>query len=67
MTSVPSTLTAFRGRWATGQPLRRVSAGDNNVRVSKLALDHDDGDAFVRHVDRVSMPPLTAPHPSGTV
>jgi hypothetical protein len=35
-----------------------VDAGDAQVGVSELALDHDEGDAFVRHLDRVRVPEL---------
>ena len=35
-----------------------VDAGDAKVGVSELALDDDERDAFVRHLDRMSVPEL---------
>jgi hypothetical protein len=35
-----------------------VDRGDAKVRVSELTLDHDQRDAFVRHLDRVRVPEL---------
>jgi hypothetical protein len=32
--------------------------------VSELALDHHEGDAFVRHFDRVSVPELVGGEPT---
>jgi hypothetical protein len=44
-----------------------VDAGDPEVGVSELALDYDEWDTLVRHLDRVGMPKLmrrkTPPHP----
>jgi hypothetical protein len=35
-----------------------VDTGDAEVGVSELALDDDERDAFVRHLDRMSVPEL---------
>lgn len=35
-----------------------VDAGDAQVGVSELALDHNEGNAFVRHLDRVRVSEL---------
>jgi hypothetical protein len=35
-----------------------VDAGDPEVGVSELALDYDEWDTLVRHLDHVSMPKL---------
>jgi hypothetical protein len=36
----------------------QVDAGDPEVGVPELALDHDERNAFVRHLDRVGVPQL---------
>lgn len=36
----------------------QVDAGDAQVGVPKLALDDNEGDAFVRHLDRMGVPEL---------
>jgi hypothetical protein len=41
-----------------------VDAGDAEVGVPELALDNDQRDAFVRHLDRVSMPELVGRKPA---
>jgi hypothetical protein len=33
-----------------------VDAGDTEVGVPELTLDHDEWDAFVRHLDGVGVP-----------
>jgi hypothetical protein len=40
-----------------------VNARDAEVCVSELALDHDERDAFVRHLDRVRVPQLMRGEP----
>ena len=40
-----------------------INAGDAEVGVPELALDHDERDAFVRHLDRVSVPKLMRREP----
>jgi hypothetical protein len=35
-----------------------LDAGDAEVGVTELALDHDERNAFVRHLDRVRVPQL---------
>jgi hypothetical protein len=46
----------------------QVDAGDPKVGVGELTLDHDQRDAFVRHLDCVSMPQLVRRDPpSSTV
>jgi hypothetical protein len=42
----------------------QVDAGDAEVGVPELALDDDERDAFVRHLDRVSMPELVRRKPA---
>lgn len=42
----------------------QVDAGDAEVRVSKLPLDYDERDAFVRHLDRMSVPQLMRSEPA---
>ncbi len=45
----------------------QVDAGDPKVGVPKLTLDDDQRNAFVRHLDRVSMPqPMRGEPPSHT-
>jgi hypothetical protein len=41
----------------------QVDAGDAEVGVPELPLDHDQRHAFVRHLDRVSMPQLVRREP----
>jgi len=36
----------------------QVDRGDTEVRVPELALDHDQGDALVRHLDCMSVAEL---------
>jgi hypothetical protein len=36
----------------------QINAGDAEVRVSQLALDHDQGNSLVSHLDSVSMSKL---------
>ncbi len=36
----------------------QVDRGDTEVRVPELALDHDQRDALVRHLDRMSVAEL---------
>jgi hypothetical protein len=36
----------------------QVDGGDAEVRVPELALDHDQGDALVRHLDCMSVTEL---------
>jgi hypothetical protein len=36
----------------------QIDAGDAEVGVSQLALDHDQGNSFVRHLDSVCMAEL---------
>ena len=38
-------------------------AGDPEVGVSELALDYDEWDTLVRHLDRVSVPQLMRGEP----
>lgn len=40
-----------------------MNAGDAEVGVSELALDHDERDALVRHLDRVSVSKLMRREP----
>ena len=40
-----------------------IDAGDAEGGVSELALDHDEWDALVRHLDRVSVPKLMRREP----
>ena len=41
----------------------QVDAGDPKVGVPKLTLDHDQRNAFVRHLDRMSMAQLVGREP----
>jgi hypothetical protein len=41
-----------------------VDAGDAEVGVSELALDDDEWDAFVRHLNGVSVPELVRRKPA---
>ena len=41
-----------------------VDAGDAKIGVAKLALDHDEWNAFVRHLDCVSVSQLMRREPS---
>jgi hypothetical protein len=39
----------------------QIDAGDPKIGVPKLTLDHDERNAFVRHLDRMSVTQLVAP------
>ena len=41
-----------------------VDAGDPEVRMPELALDHDERDPFMGHLDRVRMPELMRGEPA---
>ena len=40
-----------------------VNAGDAEVGMPELALDHDERNTFVRHLDRVGVPQLVRREP----
>jgi hypothetical protein len=42
----------------------QVNAGDPEIAMRELPLDHDQRDAFVRHLDSVRMPQLMRRHPA---